>query len=208
MPEAEESRTPEEVTQPPAERGENKTEETLPKSLVEQLIADRAKRAESSATSKLLEELGVESVGDAREIIAAYREAEAEVKDEIEHWQDRYEKLEKEHSEATSRLSALEERYQAAIKSHALERALLAAGARRDRLAHAVRHADLSGIKLDEEGNASGMEEVVKALKEEIPEWFEEEKRPGIPPSPGGTNRSGLSHEEKLARSNLARLRF
>ncbi|WP_273843917.1 hypothetical protein [Rubrobacter calidifluminis] len=208
MAEAEESRAHEETTQPPAESGEKKTEETLPKSLVEQLIADRAKRAESSAISKLVEELGVESVDEMRQIISDYREAEAEVKDELDEWQERHGRLEKQYAETQQRLEELTGRYTTLLKRQALERALIEAGVKRSRLAHAIKHADLSAIELSEGGEASGAGEVAKAVKEEVPEFFEETRRGGIPPAPGGTNRSGLSHEEKLARSNLARLRF
>ncbi|WP_273845414.1 hypothetical protein [Rubrobacter calidifluminis] len=156
-----------------------------------------------------LENRGVESEDELDEILTAYREAEEEVKDEVERWESRYNELSEKHTELTGRLTDLSSRYERALKSQALQQALLAEGVRPDRVKHAIRHADLSSLEVDENEEVSGIEQAVKSLKEEVPEWFtSKEERRGIPPAPQGSGSSKLSHEEKLKRSNLANLRF
>lgn len=79
-------------------------------------------------------------------------------------------------------------------QENALRDALSEAGAQPKRLRAALRVADADLLDVDGEGNVSGLEEAVAAVKEQVPEWFGEPAPDNPPPTPDGkSNKSGTN---------------
>ncbi len=119
---------------------------------IDELIAERVKRAEKNARQ------------------AALKEAEAErVKAEM----DELERARAEKEEADQRAAeALAERDRVLVRTEA-KVAVLAAGVPAERLAKALRLLDLDGVKVDDGRiDAAAVRQAVEALKAEIPELF------------------------------------
>lgn len=63
-------------------------------------------------------------------------------------------------------------KYETSLKNQAVRDALLAEGAKAERVAVLVRQVDLASVELDAEGNPTGADAAAKSVKTELPELF------------------------------------
>ena len=151
---------------------------------VDRLKGSARREGKQTAINELLGELEVESVEDIKALVEAYKTIEEETqteadraKKDAETFKAERDKLKEERDEA---LKLADQRL---IQSE-LKASLIGEGARKDRLAKLLKEADLSEVEVGEDG-VKNLEPVIKALKEDIPEWFGEDDKPsGSRPSP------------------------
>ncbi len=144
---------------------------------VDRIAGESRKDGRTSAEKELLKNLGVPDLDTAKAAMEAVQRLEDEKKTELQRAQEEAAKLreEAEAAKADARQSRI---------STAVELALRDAGINPERGAAAMRLLDLS--KLDVKGtDVVGVEDVVKELKAQTPEWF------GTVASPPDASRSG-----------------
>lgn len=132
-----------------------------------QSIAKREKAdGRRSGRRELLEELGVSSVDEAKELVGAARKNEDEAKSEAERAKDQATK---------DRDAAARQKREAAIerRNAKIERRLLRAGVKEDRLDRALRLLDID--EDDEDVDVKELDRQIKDLREETPTYFESE---------------------------------
>lgn len=162
------------------------------------IAANEKREGRTSAINELLEKTGAESIDD---VLAAYSEYQG-IQEAVTTEADR-ERTRAEKAEAKAKTA--EERYTNTLREFALRDALRDAGINPERLKGAMRLAEMSALEVDKEGNVSGLDEVVEAVKEDSPEWFGEGQggrtRFDAPQTTGiGTQRpSGQTPEEQHA---------
>ena len=122
---------------------------------------------QQKAINDLLEKTGAESIDD---VLSAYSEYQG-IQEAVTTEADR-ERTAREKAEAKAQ--AAEDRYTGTLKTYALRDALRDAGINPERLKGAMRLADTDALEIDSEGNVSGLEDVIEAVKEEAPEFFGE----------------------------------
>jgi hypothetical protein len=171
--------------QAPAENSQQATEATSEQAFsqkdVNKIAGERAKEAEKRAIGKLLEQTGAESIDD---VLTAYTEHQSRREAE----EGAADKAEKARAKAEERASAAEERFTNTLREFALRDSLRDAGINPERLKGAMRLADTSALEVDSEGNVSGLDEVVEAVREEAPEFFGTSERPRVnAPQTNGT---------------------
>jgi hypothetical protein len=163
------------MTEAPAEAGQPTPEaapETTPqaseaqeRAFTQKDVNKLAGNARKEARTAFLIELGVEKPDDLKAIVEAHRTMEEEMSTEAD-------KARKTAEKAEAGRQAAEERYTNTLREFALRDALRDSGINPDRLKGAMRLADMSSLEVDKEGNVSGLDEVVEAVKEDSPEWF------------------------------------
>lgn len=132
------------------------------------------KAGREAAITELLEKTGAESLDD---VLSAYTEYQG-IQEAVTTEADR-ERTAREKAEEKSK--TFQERYTSTVREYALRDALRDAGINSDRLALAVKVADLSEIQVDKDGKLlSGVDEAVQAIQEASPEWFGSQERPRV----------------------------
>lgn len=147
---------------------------------VNKIAGNRAKEARQAAINDLLEKTGAESIDDVLSAYEEYQGIQEAVTTEADRANQRAEKLE-------ARAKTAEERYTNTLREFALRDSLRDSGINPERLKGALRLADMSSLEVDSEGNVSGLEEVVEAVRTESPEWFGEQKTRVNAPQTNGT---------------------
>ena len=143
---------------------------------LDRVAGEARKDGRTVAERELLKNLGVPDLDTAKASLEAARTAEDEKKTELQRVQEEAARLrdEAETAKAEARQSRI---------GSALELALRDAGINPERAGSALRLVDLS--KLDVDGQVvKGLDEAVKELKTQSPEWF---RVPGSPPDASGT---------------------
>ena len=140
---------------------------------VNKIVGSRAKEARQAAINDLLEKTGAESIDD---VLAAYTEY-SEIQEAVTTEADRAEKA---REKAEAKAKQAEERYTSTLREYALRDALRDSGINPGRIPQALKIADSQALEIDADGNVSGVEDVVEAVKEASPEWFgtTEDRRP------------------------------
>lgn len=158
------------VTEQDAAQG---TPQTFTQKDLNKVAGQRAKEAEQRAINRILEQTGAESIDDVLSGFSEYQGIQEAVTTEADRANEKAERLEK-------RAKAAEERYTSTLRDYALRDALRDAGINPERLKGAMRLADASALQVDKDGNVSGIEDVVEAVREEAPEFFGTSERPRI----------------------------
>jgi hypothetical protein len=129
--------------------------------------AGTARKEGRKATEReLAEKLGV-SIEEAQQIVRDYRDQQEKQKTELDREKEARQKAEK---AAAERERKANER----IIASELRLALAQAGINPERMKLALKFADTSEVKVDDEGNVEGIEAVAEAVKDASPEWFGE----------------------------------
>jgi hypothetical protein len=160
---------------------EGQQERAFTQADIKKIAANEKREGKQSAISELLEKTGAESIDD---VLTAYTEHQSR----READESAAEKAEKAKTKAEERASAAEERYTTTLREFALRDSLRDAGINPERLKGAMRLADTSSLEVDAEGNVTGLDEVVEAVREEAPEFFGATERPRVnAPQTNGT---------------------
>ena len=174
--------------QAPAQEGQQATEAQAEQAFsqkdVNKIAGERAKEAEQRAIGRLLQDTGYESADDLK--AAALEQAQRRESEETAA-----DKAEKAKAKAEERATAAEERYTNTLREFALRESLRDAGINPERLKGAMRLAETSALEVDKEGNVSGLDEVVEAVREEAPEFFGPQEKPRV--NAPQTNGTGVS---------------
>lgn len=126
-----------------------------------------------------------------REALEKEKQArEDEKKSELEKAQDKAKK-------EAERAEAAESKYAEMVRDNAVRDALLAEGARADRVAALLRVVDKSGVTHDDSGELVGAEAAAKAAKAEYPEFFGDDSKPTANASTGGGKPSDKGEPEE-----------
>lgn len=170
---------------PEAGAGEQQASEerTFTQADLKKIAANEKREGKNSAISELLERTGAESIDDVLSAYEEYQGIQEAVTTEADRANERAERLEK-------RAKSAEERYTNTLREFALRDSLRDAGINPERLKGAMRLADTSALEVDKDGNVSGLDEVVEAVREEAPEFFGSQERQRI--SAPQTNGTGV----------------
>lgn len=160
---------------------------------VDKIAGRRASEGEKAAARKMLEELGVKDVGEAKKVIEAARKAAEKDKTE----------LERERTKASEATTAAETaRREAAVAQAQLkiDRHLLAAGAEPQRL---ERLSKMVFVELDDDADDDAIKEAIESVKTDFAEAFtktddanEGKKKTG--PAPSGAARDGAGGKKQV----------
>lgn len=132
---------------------------------VDRFNADTRRKAEESATRRVLEQLGVDDVEKAKAIIEAQKAADDAAKSELQKAQEELDRVKSENAK-------ISEKAQRVLVLAELKGALRDAGINTSRLDGALKLADLGVVKVADDGALTGIEDVVKSVKDASPEWF------------------------------------
>lgn len=148
--------------------------------------------ARNAGERAVFEALGVKDATEAAAAIEAARLAEDATKTELQRLQEA-----KERSDQAAAQSA--ELAKAAIVAGKLEGSLRDAGLRPERIATALKLADLSEVQVDGL-TVTGIEAVIEGVKAQSPEWFGSTvSPPAVGPANAATNFTTASREEVQA---------
>lgn len=203
--------TSENATEPTPSPEERTDERTFTQKDVDKIAGNRAKEAgkaaEKAAYTRLLEELGAESLDEIKEGYQGFKTVEAETQTEAEKARADAEKLKVERDEAKSATEAANKRADERLIKAELKLQLLAEGARKDRLEKMIRDADLSDVEIDGE-EVKNLAPVVKTLKDdEYPEWFGSDEKPsGSKPSPQVSGPTTTQTDKEVEEASRARI--
>lgn len=174
---------------------EQAQDRTFTQADLKKIAANEKREGKSAAEKAILERAGVESLDDIFSIVEAQKLVEAEMETAAD-------KAEKAKTKAEERATAAEERYTNTLREFALRDSFRDAGINPERLKGAMRLADTSALEVDKDGNVSGLEEVIEAVKTEAPEFFQETRSRVNAPQTNGTGISrpnGQTPEEMQA---------
>lgn len=153
---------------------------------------------------EIADELGV-PLAEAKTMLAEYQEIQAATATDTETERKAREKAEVQRDEEIQKRKDADQRADERLKRSELKLALLAQGAREDRLARLMREANLSEVEVEED-EVKNLEPVIELLKEEIPEWFGAAGPPrGVPPTPPAGDPNDLSADQRQANEEIAR---
>ncbi len=146
---------------------------------VNKLVGNARKEARQVAEREVREQLErdyAEKLGlpleEATAILQRAREAEEARQTDLEKAEKQRKKLETDHQKLRTELDDAYT-YIAEMKQEAtLRNAFAEAGLKPERVKIALRSADTDLLQVDDEGNVTGAEAVIDALREESPEWF------------------------------------
>ena len=167
---------------------------------MDRVAGDARKDGRSSAEKELLKKFGVENLEAIESVVQAAREAEEANKTELQKAQEEAARL---RSEAEA---AKAEAHRALITS-SVSLALRDAGINPERAGAALRLVDTSKLAVEGE-NVTGIEDAVKELQAQSPEWFGQKFSPpnASGPGPGPVNFKDApadQFEKELARYGL-----
>lgn len=159
---------------------------------VDRINADTRRKAEEAATRKVLEQLGVDDVEKAKQIIEARKAADDAAKSELQKAQEENERLKSENTKVSERAHKV-------LVLAELKGALRDAGINTSRLDGALKLADLDVVKVAESGALTGIEDVVKSVKDASPEWFGTPGKPFSAPDASGGSGEGAGFNWQTA---------
>ena len=151
---------------------------------IKKIAANEKREGKQSAINDLLERTGAESIDDVLTAFTEYQGIQEARSTEADRANAKAEKLE-------ARAKAAEERYTSTLRDFALRDSLRDAGINPERIKGAMRLADASALEVDADGNVSGLDEVVEAVRDEAPEFFGATERPRV--NAPQTNGTGVS---------------
>lgn len=197
---------------PDTEPGNNTgSEQTFTQADIDRIILDRLKRDREVQRKKLLEDLDVSSLNDAKTILQAERERQESELSEIEKLNKRIESLESEKVAAEQRAQEIESARVKDRQQSALRRALQDANAKDvDNLlilANAKHADDISGaFKTDDPTAADDgkMKALVKQIASDLPSFFGTAGA-GSPSNAGGVSPLSAERAEDEARQEINR---
>jgi hypothetical protein len=137
---------------------------------LDQMMGERARRAERAAKASMLKELGLESVDDLKETVTAYREKQQAEMSELEKAQAKLDELKAEKADLEAQMR--ESRIKRAVEAKAQELNF-------HNPARAYDLMDRSDVDLVE-GDVVGVEESLKALVKAEPYLVKQKKAPDI----------------------------
>ncbi len=141
------------------------------------ILKKEREEAREAERKRVQEEYGVPPE-EARRIIAEAKEREESRQTEV---QKATRKLETEQTAHQKTKQELEDAYAhiaQMAQENALRGALTEAGVKPARIKAALRLADMDLLEVDGDGNVSGMEDAVSAIRDESPEWFADSEPP------------------------------
>jgi hypothetical protein len=160
---------------------------------VDKIAGRRASEGEKAAARRLLEELGVKDVGEAKKVIEAARKAAEKDKTE----------LERERTKATEAAAAAESAKREAATAKAqlkIDRLLLDAGAQPGRLG---RLSKMVFVEIDDDADDDAIKEAIESVKTDFAEAFTKtddadsgKKKTG--PAPSGAARDGAGSKKSV----------
>jgi len=165
------------------ENNENKADDTnqekkldLTQKQLDDIVAERVKRASQSTQEKILKDLGVEDLKLAQELLKKQKEADEAQKSELQKAQEAQQKtlqeLEKIKAEKDQALAlAKETRLQGLIETEARGQNF-----RNEAITDVWLIIDRSLIKEDDKGNFTGIKEAVESVAKAKPFWLAENK--------------------------------
>jgi hypothetical protein len=133
--------------------------------------------ARKEARRALLKDLGFEDAKDLKSFVEQNRQAQQAQKTEAEQKAEALAATEKERDEAYAYIAQMKQ-------EQALTSALSEAGIKRERMKAAMRLVDEDLLDVDDDGNVTGVDDVVTALQNESPEWFGQAGRTAPDASP------------------------
>ncbi len=133
--------------------------------------------ARREARNALLKELGFERREDLRSFVEQNRQAQEAQMSEAEKVANDLKATRTELEEAYAFIAQMKQ-------EQALTSALSEAGIKRERIKAAMRLVDEDLLDVDDDGNVTGTEDAVRALKEASPEWFGQAGRTAPDASP------------------------
>lgn len=135
------------------------------------ILKKEREEARIAERTRVEEEYGVPAE-EARRIIADARQREESQQTEVQKAQKQVQKVEQERNTVKEELESAYAHIAEISQEGALRSALAESGLNPNRLRIAMRSADMSLLDIDGDGNVSGAEDAVTAIREESPEWF------------------------------------
>jgi hypothetical protein len=157
----------------PAEGASQPPEGYVPQASVTKIAANEKREGKKARDSELLQQTGYESVEDMLKAATEYRNFQEQQKTEADKAAEKAERAE-------AARQAAEERYTTTLQTYALRDALRDRGVPSDRLDDALALAKRGKLEVDEDGNITGVGDVVEELLEPRP-WLleaQQETRP------------------------------
>jgi hypothetical protein len=158
------------------------------------LAAERKTAAEKAKADALAEhfgDLGISDPAKIREMVSNQMKAEDEQKTELEKVKPKLTKAQQEKADAESERDDALALVATLTQERALEKALVEAGVKPERMSAALRQADMDALDIDDNGKVTGIEKAVKGVQKELPEIFNAigeqppADRVGMGPGPG-----------------------
>lgn len=149
----------------PGNRGGGEEGRTFTQSQLDGIVGGRVGEARTAERNRIMQELGVEDLDSARQILEDRREADRLSQTELEQHRNDLATRTEERDQAR-------QGYETLLVSSKLEGALRDAGINKGRIDAAVTLADRSNLSVVS-GEVEGLDGVVTALTEGYPEWFE-----------------------------------
>lgn len=156
------------------------------------ILKKEREEARVAERKRVEEEYGVPAE-EAKRIIAEAKKREEAQQSEAERAQKEREKVARERDTAKQELESAYAHIAQMTQENVLRSALVEAGINPKRLKIALRSADMDLLDVDGDGNVSGAEDAIAALKEESPEWFGAAQT-----SVGGGSNPANNHQEQL----------
>lgn len=171
------------------------------------ILKKEREEARVAERARVEEEYGVPAE-EARRIIAEAQAREESQQTEVQKAQKQVQKVEQERNTVKEELDAAYAHIAEISQENALRSALAESGLNPKRVNIAIRSADMAMLDIDGDGNVSGVEDVITALKEESPEWFSDVTDARTKPNraPDSTRRNPVA--EKLSPRELVSSAF
>ena len=196
--------TPTTDTTPETSGQQGEPARTFTQAELDRIVADRIKRAENSATSKLLGELGVEDAAKAKALLDAEKARKEEEMSEIEKLQAQLAEKEAAIETANAAVEAAKQQRITDQRNAALRKAIAAANpVDEDAVFSLILTGDLTGV-VDQEGgiNEDAIKTVVEGLKTSKPTLFIAPTG-GSPSNRGGTNPQPNAERKKSIQEQM-----
>jgi len=135
-------------------------------------------RGRESALSELLQSLGMESTDDLQSVVQERRQAQEAQATEAEKLHKNFEKADKERTSLKEELENAYSHIAQITQERALSNAFIEAGVLPEKMKVALKYADTDSLDVDDNGEVTGIDDVVEEVREDLPDIF------------GGTSRS------------------
>lgn len=178
--------------------------QTFTQADVDRIVGERAKRAEQSAIGELLKGLGLEKADDLKALVEAARKSETDKLSEAEKAQRKIEGLEKSIETAKAEAkAAIEAANEKLLRSQVL---VAAQSIGFVDPVDAMLYLDRGKVKVDEAGNYTGIEEMLKEIAKAKPHLVKPQTSGalGAVPGPRGKGATTPADEEQARREMAA----
>jgi len=159
----------------PSERVESLSKRDLDKAAGEARKKGEQKgeeRGRESALSELLQSLGMESTDDLQSVVQERRQAQEAQATEAEKLHKNFEKADKERTSLKEELENAYTHIAQITQERALSNAFIEAGVTPEKMKVALKLADTDSLDIDDNGEVTGIEDAVQAVREELPDIF------------------------------------